>query len=209
MSREGDAYAVQLADRMRDRLQPRWASLSSRAMELVARADDLLKRKDADVAKGAAAVKEAIVKTMASLSNLMTDELRGSNDPEFRARMETGRNEHKRIQSDSSKCTASELTFGSRRVDCIRVDGATCYVVEIKPNNEAARDRGRQQIEQGIKEIRGTLDGKKKRAELTGKLEVLRACFDESTGRVDLKEELRVYEYCPPEGELFKDFVVP
>jgi hypothetical protein len=51
--------------------------------------------------------------------------------------------------------------------------------------------------------------GKKKRSELSGNLEVLRVCFDEQAEKAILKEELRVYEYCPPEGEMFKDFVVP
>jgi hypothetical protein len=146
---------------------------------------------------------------MSSLQNLLANELNRANDPEVRAKMEFGKNEHKRIQADSSKCTVAEVTFGSSRVDCIRVDGSTCYVVEIKPNNSEAQKLGRKQIRDGIDEIEDALAGTKKRSELTGKLEVFRTCFDESSERVNLKEELRVYEYCPPEGELYKDFVIP
>ena len=158
--------------------------------------------------RGAEKVRERISKVTASITNLMNDELYGGNDPQLRTKMETGKNEHKRIQADSSKCTVSELTMGNRRIDCIRVDGATCYVVEIKPNNGPAQERGRSQIAAGIKEIRDALRDKKK-AELTGKLEVFKSCFDDAKGVAELKDELRVYEYCPPDGELFKDFVVP
>ena len=184
-------------------------SIKAEADKLVARADRLMKEDDEDLQKGAQRIAAEITRTLASIQHLLDDELRGANDPQFRARMELGKNEHKRIQADSSKCTAAELTFGSRRVDCIRVDGATCYVVEIKPNNPDAISRGRGQIADGIEEILRALEGKKSRSELGGKLEVFRPCFDEGSTKVKLEPELRVYEYCPPEGELFKDFVVP
>lgn len=209
---DGDAYYAklgQIADRMRDRLRPRWLLITGEATRLTAQADQLIQKKDKEVQKGAEKVKAQVARVMASLTNLMNNELNGSNDPEIRTKMETGKNEHKRIQSDSSKCTVSELTMGRRRIDCIRVSGSTCYVVEIKPNNRAAQARGEAQIASGMSEIRAAVDGKKKRDELTGKLEVFRPCFDEQKAEINLERELRVYEYCPPDGELFKDFVVP
>jgi hypothetical protein len=141
----------------------------------------------------------------------MNNELQGGNDPAPPcASMETGKNEHKRIQADSSKCTVSG---GDVRAPAARLHPGgrrdVCYVVEIKPNNQAARDRGDKQINEGIEYVQEALRGKKKRDELTGKLEVLRPCFDESVGEAKLARELRVYEYCPADGELFKDFVVP
>jgi hypothetical protein len=210
-SAEGDAYAAKLAEianRMRDDVQPRWQAVQRDGDALVARADRLMNEQDDEVQKGAQRTAKEVTGVMASLQNLLDNELKGANDPEFRARMETGKNEHNRIQADSSKCTAKELTFGSRRVDCIRVSGSTCYVVEIKPNNDAAQRRGKEQIESGIKEIIKAFEGKKKREELKDRLEVFRPCFDEVKQSVKLEPELRVYEYCPPEGEMYKDFVV-
>jgi len=210
--REYYAKVDQIADRMRDRLSPRWALIMSKSQMMIGTADGLLARKDDEVQKGAQKVKDKVGKVMSALTNLMNDELRGSNDPELRAKMETGKNEHVRIQADSSKCTVAELTVGSRRIDCIRVDGTTCYVVEIKPNNSAAQERGRQQIRSGIKEIKDALSGAKKKAEidkLPDKLHVFKACFDDSKSEANLEVELRVYELCPPDGLLFKDFVVP
>lgn len=209
---EGDAYAAQLgqiADRMRDRIAPQWRQLGEEAVRMISIADKLLREEDDDARRGAGKLREEVQKTMASLQAILDGELKGANDPEVRAKIELGKNEHKRIQNDSSKCTASERTFGSRRIDCIRVDGSTCYVVEIKPNNDKAREKGRDQIREGIKEIQEAVAGKKTRSQLTDKLEVLRPCFNEATEQLLLKEELRVYEYCPPDGELYKDFVVP
>jgi len=205
---EGDAYAAklqQIADRMRDRLAPKWAQLSNDASLLLGRARPLVGQQDEDVRRRAQRVHDAVTRTMASIQNVLNDELRGANDPEVRARMELGKTEHKRIQADSSKCTAKELTFRSRRIDCIRVDGSLCYVVEIKPNNEAAKSRGRNQIKDAMEEIRASVRGKSK----DEVLEVLRPCFDDKSQTLRLREELRVYEYCPAEGALYKDFVVP
>jgi DNA primase len=210
-SAEGDAYAAQLAqiaDRMRDRLKPKWQTIGNEAAAMITRAEVLSRSKQKPVRTDAFKLKDVIIKKMASLQNLLDNELNGSNDPEVRAKMEFGKNEHKRIQADSSKCTVSEIPFGNRRVDCIRVSGSTCYVVEIKPNNSDAQKLGRSQIRDGIKEILNELKGKKKKSDLDGKFEVFRACFDESAETVKLEEELRVYEYCPPEGELYKDFVI-
>ncbi len=211
-STEGNAYEAavnQIANRMRDRIAPRWKDLEAEATRIISVADRLTKVKNDKASKSATKLQTETQKTVNSVNNILKSELNGSNDPEIRARMETGKNEHKRIQADSSKCTMSEVTFGSRRVDCIRVDGNNCYVVEIKPNNSKAITKGEKQVEDGIGEIRKLLAGKAKKVELTEKLEVFRSCFDESVREANLKREVRVYEYCPPEGELFKDFVVP
>jgi hypothetical protein len=138
----------------------------------------------------------------------MNDELHGSNDPQLRAKMETGKNEHKRIQADSSKCTVAELSVGNRRIDCIRVDGNVCYVVEIKPNNDKARDRGNAQIAKGMRTSENATAMVRKKSELSGNLAVFQACHRDGADP-ELKPELRVYELCPPDGELFRDFVVP
>ena len=223
-SAEGDAYAArlaQIANRMRDRIAPRWNQLSTDAFELQARAQGLMTQNDDAVRRGGTRVREAITATMQSVQNVLANELNGANDPEIRARMELGKNEHKRIQSDSSKCTKSELAFGNRRVDCIRVEPpskeeetGTCFVIEIKPNNTSAITRGRSQAIAGLREIESAMVGyldktKKKRTQLTGVFELFRPCFDEGAQQLKLKEEVRAYDFCPPDGSLFRDFVVP
>lgn len=209
---EAEAYLTKLdaiVDRMVARLSPKWNDLTRESSRLLSRLKQLDAEDDDAIKPGTARTREAIEKTERSMYNLLAAELKGTNDPEFRAMLETGKNEHKRIQSDSSKCTVAELTIGSRRIDCIRVAGDVCYVVEIKPNNSAAKARGMIQLQDALKQIESALGGKAKREELTGGLAVFQACFNETSKRAKLETELRVYEFCPPDGKLFHDFVVP
>jgi hypothetical protein len=210
---EGAAYLVklvQIVDRMRDRLRPRYDDISEAGKSLTARLQVLEKRQDERVKKEAARLRGKIEGTLRSLSNLMVSELRGANHPEFRTFMEVGRNEHRRIQSDSSKCVVSEVTIPDSRlrIDCVRVSSGTCYLVEIKPDNSAARDRGNDQLQKYLaamkRHFKRNSDDVKKG--FTGKLEVFQRCI--TNGEISLKSELRVYQLCPPEGKLFHDFVV-
>jgi len=198
-----------IADRMRDRIKPRWDELRARANGLVSRLIILENSGDDEAKESAEKLKQQLQQTVVSVETFLAGEALGATNPRIRARMELGKNEHKRIQADSGKCNASELTFGSTRVDCVRVDGNTCYVVEIKPNNDAAKKKGRGQIADGIKAINSALSGMKNKVDLTDGLEVFRACFDEQREAAKLDEELRVYEYCPPVNELFHDFGTP
>lgn len=209
---EGDAYINTLetiVERMVSHLTPKWNEIQRTAGDLISRLAPLEQSKPRDVSDAAKKLHQDIDRTVRGIEQLLTTELKGRANAEIRAFIEVGKNEHKRIQSDSSKCTKSELTFGSRRLDCIRVDGAQCYVVEIKPDNPAARERAQSQLSNGIEEVQRAMNGKKLRSEMTGNLELLRPCFDESNQRLALQPELRVYSFCPPQGKLFHDFVVP
>ena len=144
------AYIAQLesiVNRMRDRLRPKWGEINSGAADLYAAVDRLKQQSDADVRQRAGVIAGMIRKRLQSLANLLNNELHGANDPEFRAWIEVGKNEHKRIQHDSSKCQASEITIpgAGMRIDCVYVSSGTCYIVEIKPNNSDARAKGDKQ----------------------------------------------------------------
>ncbi|MBE7450685.1 MAG: hypothetical protein HS111_17840 [Kofleriaceae bacterium] len=212
-SAEGDAYAAQLAqvaDRMRDRLRPKWSQISSDAARLISRAEVLMGDKDKTVRPGAAIVAKAITGRMTGLQNLMNNELNGSNDPDVRAKMELGKTEHKRIQADSSKCETDEITIPGKslRIDCVRVSSGTCYIVEIKPNNPDAQTQGRGQLDKYRRGMQAYFDDNKPRVDdaFRDKLQIFKRCI--ANGKISLDTELRVYDYCPPEGQLFNDFVI-
>ena len=122
-----------------------------------------------------------------------------------------GMNEHKRIQADRGKCDVPEITIpgAGKRIDCVRVSSGTCYIVEIKPNNDPAKAKGRQQLDGYRDEIRTLFDTKKNDLDsaFTGALSIFKQCI--SNGRIQLDTELVVYDFCPPDGKLFNDFVVP
>lgn len=65
--------------------------------------------------------------------------LRGANNPLIRARMEFGKEMHKKLQSDRG-CHEKEVTLSSGRPDCIRFDPGDCKVIEFKPDTHSTSD---------------------------------------------------------------------
>src|SRR5690606_10116516 len=79
----GDAYSAQIgqiADRMRNRLEPKWRDLSSRATSLIPRLQQLQTVQDEEISKGAGVVLGKLTRTFNSITNLLNSELRGAND---------------------------------------------------------------------------------------------------------------------------------
>jgi hypothetical protein len=210
---EGDAYLETLdriADRMASRIQPRWNELTRESTKLIERLKKLEAEQDSDVKAGATKLREAIERTERGMFGILSDELKGRNDVEVRTFIEVGKNEHKRIQADSSKCEVSEITVPgeSMRLDCVRVSSGTCFIVEIKPNNSAAQSRGRSRLDEYLAAVRKRFESSKDRIDsaFTDKMAIFKRCV--ADGRISLEAELRVYDFCPPDGKLFRDFVV-
>lgn len=211
---EGDAYIATLdtiADRMVSHLSPRWNELTRTSTELIGRLKRLEAENDPDVKAAATKLREQVERTERSMYAVMSTELRGRADAEFQTFIEVGKNEHKRIQADSSKCEVSEITIPgeSSRIDCVRVASEKCYIVEIKPNNSSAQAKGQGQLERYQGAIERLFDANKKDLDraFSEKLSIFKRCV--SDGRIQLRTELVVYDFCPPDGKLFNDFVVP
>lgn len=211
---EGTAYIQTLetiADRMASRLSPRWSELTRTSAELITRLKRLEAENDPDVKASSTKLREQIERTERSMYAVMSTELRGRDDAEFRTFITVGMNEHKRIQADRGKCDVSEITIPGegKRMDCVRVSSGTCYIVEIKPNNDAAIRKGRQQLFDYQEAIKRLFEAKKADLDsaFTDKLSIFKQCV--SNGRIQLETEFVGYDFCPPDGKLFNDFVVP
>ena len=210
---EGDAFAAllnQIAERMRGRLAPRWSELTTESNRLLPILGDLKSAPEGKVRRDASILLGKLEGTLRSLVNLMNDELKGANDPEFRMMVETGKNEHKRIQADSSKCDASEISIpGARaRMDCVKVSSGVCTIVEIKPNNSEAIRKGRSRLDDYRREMGKFYAANRDNVDkaFTGELDVFKKCI--SNNRIELEVDVRVYDLCPPEGMMFRDFIV-
>jgi hypothetical protein len=59
--------------------------------------------------------------------------MNGSNNPLIRARMDYGKEMHRKLQGDRD-CHEKEVTLSSGRPDCIRFDPGDCKVIEFKPD---------------------------------------------------------------------------
>lgn len=207
----GDAYAAQLAqiaDRMRDRLAPKWTDLSSRAEKLMERSRTLMKVEDEEDRKGANVILGKLVKTMNSIQNVLNNELKGANDPEVRAQIELGKLEHKRIQDDRGKCEAGKITIPGEgmRLDCVKA----CTIYEIKPNNSRAISKGKtraQEYRDGVQRYFDKSDKTKLNERFSDKLQVFLKCIDGN--KITLSYDVIAYDFCPADGKLFNDFIVP
>jgi hypothetical protein len=209
---QGDAYAAlltQIADRMRGRLAPRWNELMAESGRILQVLGDLKRAPEAKVRSRAAALYDKLDATVRSLTNLMNDELKGANDPEFRALLETGKNEHRRIQA-SSLCQVSEVAIPGAgvRIDCVKVADGICTLIEIKPKNASAIARGEVQAAGYVASLKEFFLRNRddiQRA-FSGNLEVFKQCI--ANQRLELRPLVETYELCPAEGSLFRDAVV-
>ena len=131
--------------------------------------------------------------------------VKGANNPKVRARIELGKSEHKRIQADSGKCTVSEITIDSYRMDCVYVSGGTCTIVEIKPDNSAAKSKGREKLDDYKDAVEDLFKNKKEDGFKSGKLTVFQKCIKD--GRLSLKIALRVYNVCPSNFKVGEDWI--
>lgn len=111
--------------------------------------------------------------------------LQGAQNAKVRARIQIGIDKHAQLQTG---CTANEYQIPDGRIDCLNISDGHCEVIEIKPNNEKARSKGR-----------GQLDGYKStitRMHADGKLTtLLERCVTD--GQLNIVYEVETYEFCP------------
>jgi len=114
---------------------------------------------------------EGKVKETWSSIERMTSSVRGANHPVVAYMLETGQEEHRRYQSNSSNCTVAEHTLPSGRADCIYA--SSCEVIELKPNNYRARSKGREQAERYARSLN---EDPREREKLIEKSSNFRSC---------------------------------
>jgi hypothetical protein len=115
--------------------------------------------------------------------------LQGVQNAKVRARLQVGIDNHARLQTG---CTANEYQIPGGRIDCLNISDGSCEVIEIKPNNEKARAKGRDQLA-GYK---STIERMKTDNNLT---ELLQRCVKD--GQLNVTYEVEVYEFCPVPDE--------
>ena len=76
---------------------------------------------------------ERINSDRSTLDRVKEGVMNGANNPTIRARMEYGKEMHKKMQSDFS-CDEKETVLSSGRPDCIKFESDDCKVLEFKPD---------------------------------------------------------------------------
>jgi hypothetical protein len=115
--------------------------------------------------------------------------LQGVQNAKVRARLQIGIDKHAQLQTG---CTAHEYQIPDGRIDCLNVSDGYCEVIEIKPNNEKARAKGREQLDR----YKATIVGLHADNKLPGLLE---RCVKD--GQLNIKYDVQIYEFCPVPDE--------
>jgi hypothetical protein len=195
-----------VADQVASVLDRELDDLDARSIEILKLVQDVVA--DSKWKSKGNELREELNKRMSYAADLLLGTRQGFANPRLRTRIEVGKNEHKRIQADSSKCTVSEVTLESYRFDCVLVESKECQLVEIKPDNEKARRRGEQQLEKYVKAVQQRFDGKGVDGfDDSEKLKVFKRCVHD--GKLKLEAQLRVYNFCPSDFKIGEDFVIP
>lgn len=115
--------------------------------------------------------------------------LQGVQNAKVRARIQIGIDKHAQLQTG---CTAHEYEIPDGRIDCLNVSDGRCEVIEIKPNNEKARAKGRDQLDRYKSTIAGLHADDKLPA-------LLERCVKD--GELNIDYEVETYEFCPVPDE--------
>lgn len=135
---------------------------------------------------------------------------KGSNNPHIRLRLDVGKQEHAKYQSSSSNCTASEIVLlNSKRIDCVKVNGNVCTIVEVKPDTPSAVRDGKGQVKGYWEEIARMWDhGRGKSKFDKNGLQVFLRC-QKGDELLLAQPQVVEYKFCPAPGSLGGDFLLP
>jgi Restriction endonuclease fold toxin 9 len=136
----------------------------------------------------------------------MTAAIRGNNHPVIAWMMETGQAAHEDRQK-RSEFFADEVDAGSAgRIDCLAVSGTKLIVVELKPCNPDAIEKGEEQLSRYVKEIRDNWTSK-----YMNKFKKKYAAFSAVLSAVTtISSRIDCYKICPiitEEGDFEKSYL--
>ncbi|MEP6866427.1 MAG: hypothetical protein ABJE66_37765 [Deltaproteobacteria bacterium] len=203
---ELDKRVNEVADRWASQISSSYGTILGQSDRLMSRAtDDKLKK-----FKGSAQVREGLGWNRENLEKLKNYELAGSNNPKIRTKLEYGKKRHDEIESSicsgsnyaeleisSSYCSNSIRPGSGCRADCVQV-ASTCMVIEIKPNNDGAKEEGDRQRAAYADGLNRWYQGNKD--ELFSKYPNLKQC--ERDNKLQVDSRLETYDFCPSASEV-------
>jgi hypothetical protein len=200
-----DGDEEQLNQRVDDAEESARSALAGPYNDLIKLLDELIDRSsklesDKSVGTGARALRGTMRGGRTRLTNLVNGGggvLMGAQNPKVRARIEVGKRKHKDYQESSSNCTKSEVKVGDGFIDCVKVDGGYCHIIEIKPNNDKAVAKGWTQVKRYQSDLLDQWRDKDK-ARIP---EVFGACIDDESKELKLQTDVVTYDFCPVPDE--------
>jgi hypothetical protein len=133
-------------------------------------------------------VKDGVLRDFNSLTNISDGIMKGANNPQIRASMQYGIDQHKKMQSDL-ECDDKEVEVSGGRADCVKfTDSDGCVVIEIKPDTYSQS--------KAIDQAKGYIDGLKAKYKDNDKAK--KYCKQDSDGNWIFKPDWKTYPACKP-----------
>jgi hypothetical protein len=192
----------EIADRWASQMNSSYSTALGQADRLLRRTEEVKKRAPKSAPKLASAIRDV----MKSIETLAASDLKGSNNPKIRARMEYGKKAH---EEKTSSCTYPDNKFvistehcynrvrpGSGcRLDCLRISSSTCTIYEVKPDSGGARSEGELQLKsykEGLEHWYA-----KKKADLFSTYSDVKQCERDGTRLAVESAPIVTYSFCP------------
>jgi hypothetical protein len=134
-------------------------------------------------------IKNEVFRDFGSLTNVSNGIMKGANNPQVRAAMEYGKDQHKKKQADLD-CDDKEVAVSGGFADCVKfTESNGCVVIEIKPDTYSkskAIDQAQGYIDAGLKSKYKDNDKAKKYCKL------------DSDGNLVFTPDWNTYPACKP-----------
>jgi hypothetical protein len=201
--------ATKVADRWASQIANQYGTVTGQADRIKRAADDLVSKGRAK--KNGPKVKDAVDKILTTLAKLKDHQMKGSNDPLFKAQAAYGVKQHQALQG-SLGCDKTELTISSKycsnpvrsgsncKLDCLK----GCQVIEIKP--EGAKTLGDEQgksYQDGLERMYSDLG----ETMFSNDFKTLKQCVSSDKKELVLTYEVTTYSFCPTKADV--GYLVP
>ena len=183
-----ESVSRDISSRVKDDVNEKYDKLESLHDQAIKALDKILSNDDfKDKQSDASDYKKRVEELWGRIDRMYSDGIRGGNHPVVAFMRRMGQDAHPEYESHSEYCTAHEVETAEGPADCVYA--SKCWVVELKPNNNRAVDKGRTQARKYADSLNKDDDGKF--SDLVKKNEAFNSC----KGKFEPK--VATYVACP------------
>lgn len=154
-----DSVSSDISSRVKDEVNDKYDKLKSLRDDTLKALDKVLGNDDfKDRQSDARDYRQRVNELWDRVDRMYSDGIRGGNHPVVAFMRKMGQDAHPEYQSHSEYCTEHEVETSRGKADCVYAE--KCWVVEVKPNNNRAVDKGRSQARDYADDLNQDRDGK-------------------------------------------------
>ena len=183
-----DSVSRDVSSRVKDDVNDKYDKLESLHKQAIEALDKTLSNDDfKEKQSEAEGYRKRVEELWGRIERMYSDGIRAGNHPVVAFMRRMGQDAHPEYESHSEYCTEHEVPTAEGPADCLYA--SKCWVVELKPNNNRAVDKGRTQARKYAESLNKDDDGKF--AELVKKNDA----FKQSEGKLEAR--VATYTACP------------